>query len=140
MIEPILVEMPNPAHLYGAKGVGEVNIAPPMAAIANRNRQRSPPASHRIADVALQNPPRPSTRAKPTIRRAPSPSSPRTGKLRVAAWLNAKGSSLRAQRSNLVERSPAGSRLPRPPRNARLAGGRPGVLAMTISKLGGIET
>jgi CO/xanthine dehydrogenase Mo-binding subunit len=34
MIEPILVEVPNPAHPYGAKGVGEVNIAPPMAAIA----------------------------------------------------------------------------------------------------------
>jgi CO/xanthine dehydrogenase Mo-binding subunit len=35
MIEPILVEVPNPAHPYGAKGVGEVNIVPPMAAIAN---------------------------------------------------------------------------------------------------------
>ena len=27
--------MPKPAHPYGAKGVGEVNICPPMAAIAN---------------------------------------------------------------------------------------------------------
>jgi CO/xanthine dehydrogenase Mo-binding subunit len=35
MIEPVLVEVPNPAHPYGAKGVGEVNIVPPMAAIAN---------------------------------------------------------------------------------------------------------
>jgi CO/xanthine dehydrogenase Mo-binding subunit len=35
MIEPILVEVPNPAHPFGAKGVGEVNICPPMAAIAN---------------------------------------------------------------------------------------------------------
>src|SRR5882762_6897464 len=35
MIEPILVEVPNPAHPYGAKVVGEVNIVPPMAAIAN---------------------------------------------------------------------------------------------------------
>ena len=35
MIEPILVEVPNPAHPYGAKGVGKVNIVPPMAAIAN---------------------------------------------------------------------------------------------------------
>jgi CO/xanthine dehydrogenase Mo-binding subunit len=26
MIEPILVEVPNPAHPYGAKGVGEANI------------------------------------------------------------------------------------------------------------------
>ena len=35
MIEPVLVEVPNPNHPYGAKGVGEVNICPPMAAIAN---------------------------------------------------------------------------------------------------------
>jgi CO/xanthine dehydrogenase Mo-binding subunit len=35
MIEPLLIEVPNPAHPYGAKGVGEVNICPPMAAIAN---------------------------------------------------------------------------------------------------------
>jgi CO/xanthine dehydrogenase Mo-binding subunit len=35
MIETILVEVPNPNHPYGAKGVGEVNIVPPMAAIAN---------------------------------------------------------------------------------------------------------
>ncbi|HEX5454189.1 MAG TPA: xanthine dehydrogenase family protein molybdopterin-binding subunit [Stellaceae bacterium] len=35
MIEPILVEVPNPTHPYGVKGVGEVNICPPMAAIAN---------------------------------------------------------------------------------------------------------
>jgi CO/xanthine dehydrogenase Mo-binding subunit len=35
MIEPLLVEVPNPTHPYGAKGVGEVNICPPMAAIAN---------------------------------------------------------------------------------------------------------
>jgi CO/xanthine dehydrogenase Mo-binding subunit len=35
MIETIVVEVPNPTHPYGAKGVGEVNICPPMAAIAN---------------------------------------------------------------------------------------------------------
>ncbi len=35
MIDAILVEVPNPVHPYGAKGVGEVNICPPMAAIAN---------------------------------------------------------------------------------------------------------
>ena len=32
MIEPIVVEVPNPNHPYGAKGVGEVSICPPMAA------------------------------------------------------------------------------------------------------------
>src|SRR4029077_10730159 len=33
MIDAVIVEVPNPAHPYGAKGVGEVNIVPPMAAI-----------------------------------------------------------------------------------------------------------
>jgi CO/xanthine dehydrogenase Mo-binding subunit len=35
MIETVVVEVPNPNHAYGAKGVAEVNICPPMAAIAN---------------------------------------------------------------------------------------------------------
>jgi CO/xanthine dehydrogenase Mo-binding subunit len=35
MIDAVLVEVANPTHPYGAKGVGEVNICPPMAAIAN---------------------------------------------------------------------------------------------------------
>jgi len=33
MIDTILVEVPNPVHPYGAKGVGEACICPPMAAI-----------------------------------------------------------------------------------------------------------
>jgi len=35
MIEPVMVEVPNPRHPFGAKGVGEVPIVPPMAAVAN---------------------------------------------------------------------------------------------------------
>jgi CO/xanthine dehydrogenase Mo-binding subunit len=35
MIEAVLVEVPNPSHPFGVKGVGEANIVPPMAAIAN---------------------------------------------------------------------------------------------------------
>jgi CO/xanthine dehydrogenase Mo-binding subunit len=35
MIEPIMVEVANPNHPYGVKGAAEVNICPPMAAIAN---------------------------------------------------------------------------------------------------------
>ena len=35
MIETILVEVPNPNHPFGVKGVAEANIVPPMAAIAN---------------------------------------------------------------------------------------------------------
>ena len=35
MIEAILIEVPNPRHPFGAKGVGEVPIVPPLAAVAN---------------------------------------------------------------------------------------------------------
>jgi CO/xanthine dehydrogenase Mo-binding subunit len=35
MIKPIAVECPNPNHPFGVKGVGEVSICSPMAAIAN---------------------------------------------------------------------------------------------------------
>ena len=35
MIDAVLVEVPNPRHPYGVRGVGEVPIVPPMAAVAN---------------------------------------------------------------------------------------------------------
>ena len=35
MIDTILVEVPNPGHPYGVRGVGEIPIVPPLAAIAN---------------------------------------------------------------------------------------------------------
>ena len=35
MIEAVIVEVPNPGHPYGVRGVGEVPIVPPAAAIAN---------------------------------------------------------------------------------------------------------
>ena len=35
MIDTVLVEVANPGHPYGVRGVGEVPIVPPMAAIAN---------------------------------------------------------------------------------------------------------
>ena len=35
MLETVLVEVPNPGHPYGVRGVGEVPIVPPLAAIAN---------------------------------------------------------------------------------------------------------
>ena len=38
MLDTILVEVPNPRHPYGAKGVGEVPIVPPLAAVANALR------------------------------------------------------------------------------------------------------
>jgi len=35
MIETILVEVPNPLHPFGVRGVGEVPLVPPLPAIAN---------------------------------------------------------------------------------------------------------
>jgi CO/xanthine dehydrogenase Mo-binding subunit len=35
MIETVVVEVPNPGHPYGVRGVGEVPIVPPLAAVAN---------------------------------------------------------------------------------------------------------
>ena len=35
MIDTVMVEVPNPGHPYGVRGVGEVPIIPPLAAIAN---------------------------------------------------------------------------------------------------------
>lgn len=35
MIDTIIVEVPNPGHPYGVRGVGETSIVPPLAAIAN---------------------------------------------------------------------------------------------------------
>jgi CO/xanthine dehydrogenase Mo-binding subunit len=53
MIDTILVEVPNPGHPYGVRGVGEVPIVPPLAAVANAiyhatgARMRKLPASPR---------------------------------------------------------------------------------------------
>ena len=38
MIDAVLVEVPNPRHPFGVRGVGEVPIIPPMAAIGNAIR------------------------------------------------------------------------------------------------------
>jgi CO/xanthine dehydrogenase Mo-binding subunit len=35
MIETIIVEVPNPSHPFGVRGVGETPIVPPPAAVAN---------------------------------------------------------------------------------------------------------
>ena len=35
MIDTVIVEVANPGHPYGARGVGEMPIVPPMAALAN---------------------------------------------------------------------------------------------------------
>ena len=35
MIDTVIIEVPNPGHPFGARGVGEANIIPPPAALAN---------------------------------------------------------------------------------------------------------
>ncbi len=35
MIDTVIVEVPNPGHPFGVRGVGEANIVPPLAAFAN---------------------------------------------------------------------------------------------------------
>jgi xanthine dehydrogenase molybdenum-binding subunit len=45
MIDTVIVEVPNPGHPYGVRGVGEVGIVPPLAAMANAiGCHRSPSA------------------------------------------------------------------------------------------------
>ena len=46
MIDTVLVEVPNPGHPFGARGVGEVCIIPPLAAMAN--------AIHAAAGVRME--------------------------------------------------------------------------------------
>jgi len=53
MIEAVLVEVPNPRHPFGARGVGEVPIVPPMAAIANAIRSAT---GLRMADLPMSPP------------------------------------------------------------------------------------
>ena len=51
-----MVEVPNPRHPFGARGVGEVPIVPPMAAVANAIRDAIGHAHARPADVAAEGP------------------------------------------------------------------------------------
>jgi CO/xanthine dehydrogenase Mo-binding subunit len=46
MIDTVMVEVPSSSHPFGVRGVGEVSIVPPMAAIAN--------AIYRAAGVRLR--------------------------------------------------------------------------------------
>ena len=34
-IEAVILEIPNPGHPYGVRGVGETSIVPPLAALSN---------------------------------------------------------------------------------------------------------
>jgi CO/xanthine dehydrogenase Mo-binding subunit len=50
MIDTVLVEVPNASHPYGARGVGEVPIVPPLAAVANAVADAT---GHRFTDLPL---------------------------------------------------------------------------------------
>ena len=52
-IDAIIVEVPDPMHPYGVRGVGEANIVPPTAAIANAMKRAS---GHRFYNLPM-NPP-----------------------------------------------------------------------------------
>lgn len=53
MIDAVLVETPNPRHPFGAKGVGEAPIVPPLAAVANAVRAA---LGVRLCDLPLSPP------------------------------------------------------------------------------------
>ena len=53
MIETILVEVPNPQHPYGVRGVGEVPIVPPTAAVGNAIARAT---GVRMADLPMSPP------------------------------------------------------------------------------------
>ena len=52
-IDVVLVEVPNPNHPFGVKGVGEVNIVPVMAAIANAIQQAT---GRRLTELPMSPP------------------------------------------------------------------------------------
>ena len=53
MIETVLVEVPNPTHPYGVRGVGEVPIIPPVAAVGNAVARAT---GLRLVDLPLSPP------------------------------------------------------------------------------------
>ena len=56
MIDTIIVEIPNPKHPYGVRGVGETPIIPPLAAVANAVAHATGHPLREPADVAAQDP------------------------------------------------------------------------------------
>jgi CO/xanthine dehydrogenase Mo-binding subunit len=54
MIDTVIVEVPNPGHPYGVRGVGETGITPPLPAIANAIQAAT---GARLCDLPM-NPPR----------------------------------------------------------------------------------
>ena len=53
MIDTVIVEVPNPGHPFGVRGVGETPIVPPLAAVANAVSRA---IGHRMTDLPLSPP------------------------------------------------------------------------------------
>jgi CO/xanthine dehydrogenase Mo-binding subunit len=53
MIETIIVEVPNPSHPYGVRGVGETGIVPPIGTLANAIADQT---GVRMADLPMSPP------------------------------------------------------------------------------------
>ena len=53
MIDTIILEVPNPGHPFGVRGVGEVPIVPPLGAIANAIARAT---GARMTDLPLSPP------------------------------------------------------------------------------------
>jgi CO/xanthine dehydrogenase Mo-binding subunit len=53
MIDTVIIEVPNPLHPYGVRGVGEVPIVPPLAAVSNAMRDAT---GVRFTDLPLSPP------------------------------------------------------------------------------------
>lgn len=53
MIETIIVEVPNPSHPYGVRGVGETGIVPPIGTLANAVARQT---GVRITDLPMSPP------------------------------------------------------------------------------------
>ncbi len=53
MIDTVLVEVANPTHPYGVRGVGEVPIVPPLAAVANAIHSAT---GRRLRDLPMSPP------------------------------------------------------------------------------------
>ncbi len=53
MIEPIIVEVANPGHPLGVRGVGEVSIVAPPAAVANAVSHGGWGPDNRASDLSI---------------------------------------------------------------------------------------
>ena len=53
MIDTVIVEVPNPGHPYGVRGVGETPIVPPLAAVANAVARAT---GQRLTDLPMSPP------------------------------------------------------------------------------------